>query len=247
MSGDHGPMEVLDARAGAQFFACGMKVRVLAEASTRADYQRRQWGLALAVGDGVLFDTFSDPQVLADGAAAAGYDLATTRDIVISHDHWDHTGGLALARERAPQATVHIPDGAPALAARLQQEQAPLRVTSGLTELRAHLLLLGPLTVAYKGAPLAEQALVIRGGSGYALLLGCAHAGIAAWLDAAAAAGLGTPNLVLGGLHLSGGDETAYAAALDACRRHNVRRLAPCHCTGQAFIDYCRAPAGKVS
>ncbi|HNW94483.1 MAG TPA: hypothetical protein PKM88_16410, partial [bacterium] len=109
-----------------------------------------------------------------------------------------------------------------------------------------HLLMLGLLTVLYKGVPLAEQALAIRGGSGYALLLGCAHAGLAAWLDYAADAGLKTPNLVLGGLHLADADAAARAAVLTACRRHGVKRLAPGHCTGQQFVDDCRATAGKI-
>lgn len=53
-----------------------------------------------------LFDTGQGP-ALARNADALGVPLATARAVLLSHGHYDHTGGLAAVLRRAPQARVH--------------------------------------------------------------------------------------------------------------------------------------------
>ena len=60
----------------------------------------------------ILFDTGATSQVLEANAQALGVDLATATDIVLSHGHWDHGGGLSRAMDIAPSARVWIPRGA---------------------------------------------------------------------------------------------------------------------------------------
>jgi 7,8-dihydropterin-6-yl-methyl-4-(beta-D-ribofuranosyl)aminobenzene 5'-phosphate synthase len=59
----------------------------------------------------VLFDTGVSPNGLVDNADRLGLDLADIEVVVLSHGHWDHTGGLAgLARRRGRAGlplTVH--------------------------------------------------------------------------------------------------------------------------------------------
>jgi len=56
-------------------------------------------------GKHVLFDTGQE-SALEPNSLALGIDLAETDDIVLSHGHYDHTGGLAFALSRAPKAEV---------------------------------------------------------------------------------------------------------------------------------------------
>jgi len=54
----------------------------------------------------ILFDTGAGG-TLVSNAAALGADLGLAGAIVLSHGHYDHTGGLAQALGRAPQAHVY--------------------------------------------------------------------------------------------------------------------------------------------
>ena len=64
-----------------------------------------EWGFAALVeadGRRVLFDTGARPETVLRNARELGIDLAGVRDVVLSHHHGDHTGGLmTLRRELA--------------------------------------------------------------------------------------------------------------------------------------------------
>ncbi len=59
----------------------------------------------------ILFDTGRD-NVLLPNAAALGVDLALTKQLVLSHGHYDHTGGICDLLSLAPDATVYLHPGA---------------------------------------------------------------------------------------------------------------------------------------
>ena len=62
--------------------------------------------LVEAGGRRLLFDTGQTGAVLGANADALGLDLSAVDSLVLSHGHYDHTGGVPLALERAPRATV---------------------------------------------------------------------------------------------------------------------------------------------
>ena len=68
-----------------------------------ADQGLGEWGYSALVevdGRKFLFDTGSNPDVVLKNAKTLGIDLSDVEDVVISHNHNDHTGGLiALRRE----------------------------------------------------------------------------------------------------------------------------------------------------
>lgn len=79
-----------------------------------------EWGYAALVevdGARYLFDTGARPDVVLHNARELGIDLATVTDVILSHNHADHTGGLLTLR-RAVMATrpealsrVHVARG----------------------------------------------------------------------------------------------------------------------------------------
>lgn len=59
-----------------------------------------------AGGRKILFDTGQTGAVLGGNADALGGNLSGVEAVVLSHGHYDHTGGVPLALERAPRAAV---------------------------------------------------------------------------------------------------------------------------------------------
>ncbi len=88
----------------------GIRITILAENTAHARAVRGEHGLAFwieAAGRRLLFDT-GQGLVLEDNARALRVDLRSVDTIVLSHGHYDHTGGLALALGAARGlVTVH--------------------------------------------------------------------------------------------------------------------------------------------
>lgn len=91
-----------------------MKITVLADNTVAARNARGEHGLAFSIETGencLLFDT-GQGFVLADNAQSLGVDLGTVDTIVLSHGHYDHTGGVAevLSQATGPVAVHAHPD-----------------------------------------------------------------------------------------------------------------------------------------
>lgn len=100
-------------------------VKVTTLSTMLADAGLGEWGYAALVevdGRKVLFDTGARPEVVLENAKELGIDLSTVEDVVISHFHSDHTGGLLPLRR--------------ALMARNPKALSRLHVGAGIFELR---------------------------------------------------------------------------------------------------------------
>ncbi len=91
-----------------------MRVTALIENETSdgCDHLESEHGLSLHIetaGLRVLFDTGSSG-AFADNAAALGIDLSKVDLAVLSHQHYDHGGGLSRFFEINPGATVYLRD-----------------------------------------------------------------------------------------------------------------------------------------
>jgi 7,8-dihydropterin-6-yl-methyl-4-(beta-D-ribofuranosyl)aminobenzene 5'-phosphate synthase len=85
-------------------------ITALVDDSTSANGLSGEHGLSFWIESGnkrVLFDT-GQSDLLVENAGLLSIDLAETDAIVLSHGHYDHTGGLAAALDIAPRAIVHV-------------------------------------------------------------------------------------------------------------------------------------------
>lgn len=76
-----------------------LKIMVLS--TMLSDNQIGEWGYAALVevdGRRILFDTGARPQTVLANARELKIDLSTVEDVVLSHNHEDHTGGLLVLR-----------------------------------------------------------------------------------------------------------------------------------------------------
>jgi 7,8-dihydropterin-6-yl-methyl-4-(beta-D-ribofuranosyl)aminobenzene 5'-phosphate synthase len=74
-----------------------------------------EWGYAALVevdGKRILFDTGANPDIVLRNADVLEIDLSTVEDVIISHFHDDHTGGLITLRKammaKNPSALSHL-------------------------------------------------------------------------------------------------------------------------------------------
>lgn len=105
-----------------------MRITILADNTVAARNARGEHGLAFSIESGencLLFDT-GQGLVLADNAHALNVDLDAVDTIVLSHGHYDHTGGLAeILHVTAGPVAVHVhPD---AILPKYQQGEAGVR------------------------------------------------------------------------------------------------------------------------
>jgi 7,8-dihydropterin-6-yl-methyl-4-(beta-D-ribofuranosyl)aminobenzene 5'-phosphate synthase len=96
-----------------------LKITILS--TMLADAGIGEWGFAALVevdGKRLLFDTGAQPDTVLKNARELHLDLAQVTDVVVSHNHGDHTGGLlALRRDLMKQrptalSRVHVGRGA---------------------------------------------------------------------------------------------------------------------------------------
>ena len=118
-----------------------MKITVLADNTVTARNARGEHGLAfwLIAGErNLLFDT-GQGLMLTDNAQTLHVDLTSVDTMVLSHGHYDHTGGLStVLRQVAGVATVHAhPD---ALLPKYHQDKTGVRDIGVSAETRAAII-----------------------------------------------------------------------------------------------------------
>ncbi|MEI6642027.1 MAG: MBL fold metallo-hydrolase [Novosphingobium sp.] len=91
-----------------------------------------EWGYAALVevdGKRILFDTGANPDIVLRNAEALKIDLSNVEDVVISHFHGDHTGGLITLRKammaKNPAALSQVYVGAGIFEPRFTRTGAP--------------------------------------------------------------------------------------------------------------------------
>jgi len=211
------------------------------------------WGFACLVERGdtkILFDTGGDGTLLLSNMDTLSFDPSAVNVILLSHIHGDHTGGLSGLLATGIRPLIYIPSSFPA------DYKAQLRAQTDLVEVdQAVEIIKGVHTTGEMGSGIIEQALVLKTTKGLVVVTGCAHPGIVEMVRRAKAVGGDELYLVLGGFHLGRVSKAQVQEIISDFRRLGVRKVAPCHCTGEQAIDlfhqaygdsFIQTGAGKI-
>lgn len=201
------------------------------------------WGFSClieGVEKAILFDTGGDGDVLLSNAKQLGLDPSKVDCIVISHNHWDHKGGIASVLGLAPGIPVYVP------ATALSELQDGIASAGGkaIPVSESIEICKGVFSTGEIRGPVNEQALVLETEKGLIAITGCSHPGIDKILNVVKSK-FDTPiHLVFGGFHLMRYSETDLSHLLDDLSRLSVEHWGPTHCTGDFAIQRFRERFG---
>ncbi|AKB42467.1 MBL fold metallo-hydrolase [Methanosarcina vacuolata] len=155
------------------------------------------WGFAALIETNreiLLFDTGWDGPLLLEHMKRLNIDPAGIGKIILSHQHWDHIGGLPEVLQANPGLEVYVPASFSENLKREIKNRATLIEIKDPVEISRGIRSTGEL-----GDKVKEQALILDTGNGSYVLTGCAHPGLAAILDTANR--YGKVKGIIGGLH----------------------------------------------
>lgn len=244
-----------------------MKITVLAE-NTACEGFACEHGLSLYVetkGRKLLFD-FGQTETFAENAEKLGIDLSGVDLAVLSHGHYDHSGGLTRFLQINETAPMYVSqyafrphfnaDGKDIGVASELQESSRLILTQDKLEIGEGMMILscndrkrpyptdacGLKEYDHADEFLHEQYLLVEEDGKRIVLSGCSHKGIlniAGWLQ---------PDVLIGGFHFMKLDPETDRDVLDSAAGELLRTDAVCytgHCTGAAQYDYLKTIMGE--
>ena len=232
----------------------GVRFTILYDNYLHKQGTRPDWGFSCLIEGTektILFDTGTEPQILMHNIDALGVDLKKVEQIVISHNHGDHTGGLSAVLEKNHEVTVYFPISFPPEFGRnIERLQAKAQTVDKPFEICRNVYLTGEL-----GREIKEQSLLIDTDKGLIVVTGCSHPGIVNILKRSREVVNKPIRLVFGGFHLGKASNEEMREIIAAFRSLGVEKCGATHCTGDAQIamfkdafgeDYVPMGTGRV-
>jgi len=201
------------------------------------------WGFSAFItyqDQNVLFDTGATGNLLLKNLAALDIKPTQIQNVVLSHEHADHTGGMQSLVSSGADPKVYIPPSfSPEFKNYYSRHVEVIEVSPGMKVID-RVYTIGEMT-----GPPPEQALVIDTTKGLVVITGCAHPGIEDIVLKAKQEYKEDIYLVLGGFHLGNASASQVNEIINEFNRIGVKYVAPCHCTGEQTISKFRNAYGE--
>ena len=211
-----------------------MNLRIIFDKFAENNQLYTGWGVSFLVDDRILFDTGEKGCWLLKNMDILKVDPEKIEAVVISHDHWDHTGGLWDLLQIKKGLTVYAcPGFSREFKDRVAEYNGNLVESETFTEISPDIFVTGEIAGIYKESIIAEQSLVIKSSGKISVITGCAHPGVMNILDAVRNVFQDSEiNTVLGGFHLKDRDERFIETVADGLSCSGVRKVGATHCSG---------------
>jgi 7,8-dihydropterin-6-yl-methyl-4-(beta-D-ribofuranosyl)aminobenzene 5'-phosphate synthase len=79
----------------------GMNIKILYDNQAKQGFQYG-WGFSALIDDTILFDTGESVDPLLLNIRAFNVDAENINRVVLSHEDWDHVGGVAIIKKFCP-------------------------------------------------------------------------------------------------------------------------------------------------
>lgn len=207
------------------------------------------WGLSVWIENenGVtLFDTGGEAPILKNNLTHLGLDVNKIKQIIISHDHWDHNGGISMVLEKMEKkpdlyvtANTEKEYSKKYTDAKVIGVSEPVLISEGIWSS-------GSLSTEYKANGLEEQALILIRDDSMIILTGCSHPGIVKIVERVKEIHPQKKiKLVAGGFHLMRESKNNVEEISIQLKNLDIEKIAPSHCTGEDSIEIFRKNWGE--
>lgn len=223
-----------------------MKLTVLCENQAGLNGSKNllaEWGLSLIIETPkakILFDA-GHTGIYWHNAEQLNIDLNKTDYIVLSHHHWDHTGGLQHHRFGSRKKMILHPDVTAKLSSKERRKiktdfdiipsALPLEFSPGI-------FFLGQISLKnsfeeglYKGHKMLDDtAMAVKTPKGAVVITGCSHSGICNICEQAKRVTRQNIYTVIGGFHISGKDNKVLEETISYFKKERPKYIYPLHC-----------------
>jgi len=211
-----------------------MKLRLIAEGSTKHERKILRWGLAFLVGD-VLFDAFGREDIFRKNIKRFRIDLSQVKHVVISHEDWDHIAGLGNFLKANPKTHIYIcKKSGKALKEMILSNAGSIVEVDRSRKISPNIFSLGQMRADTGRGILYEQALVVKSQKGFSVITGCAHPGIVRIVRQAVKIFGKKIYAVCGGFHMKDNTRKENRKIISELQALGVKKVFPLHCTGAA-------------
>ena len=208
-----------------------VSITVVYDNHTHKEGLESAWGFSCVITGlekTVLFDTGGNGPLLLENMSKLGIEPNSIEVVVLSHAHWDHTGGMESFLDRNHAVDVFVPESFPldfnqmvsSRGARITGIEQPAEICKGV------------YSTGQLGTSIKEQGLIFRTDKGTILITGCAHPGIVRMTRKTRELLNENILFVMGGFHLNAASNAEINDIIGALKELPVKYAAPCHCTG---------------
>lgn len=223
-----------------------MNIKILFDKKVPSREYASGWGFSALIDDRVLFDTGCDGKRLLKNMKKMEIDIKKIDTIVISHNHWDHWGGLKDFLKKHPGIQLWL--GREGFESSRFLKNLPtgniIRHPGKFSAVSDSIYSTGEIEGRYMLKKMPEQSLILKTTRGLTILTGCAHPGIVKILETVREQFREEIYLVSGGFHLLGKRRKTIKAIIRRFKELGVKKSAPCHCSGKTALNMFREAYG---
>ena len=206
---------------------------------------KAEWGFSCLIEGtekAILFDTGRSKEIFDYNIGKIKPSLNAVTQVVISHNHSDHTGNLFNFLTDHNKVTVYVPASFPQpFIDKIQKASATPVLVDKPVEISKNVFLTGEMNSKI----IKEQSLIINTNKGLVLIAGCSHPGILNIIRKAKEIVNKEIYLVIGGFHLLDDSDDAVKMVIKEFKNLGVLKVGATHCTGDKAIELFKKAYGK--
>ncbi|MBN1272693.1 MAG: MBL fold metallo-hydrolase [Candidatus Aminicenantes bacterium] len=202
------------------------------------------WGfscLVTGLEKSILFDTGANGKILLHNMENLGISPQNIDVVLLSHDHYDHTGGLETLAAKNPRVEVWFPH----FFSGPFREKIQAIKTKPVPVEEYQEICPGAFTTGVISGWINEQSLVLSFSKGFILITGCAHPRITRIMEQVREKTQKNLYAVLGGFHLAGFEKNEILEIIQEFKNTGVQKAGPCHCSGDEARKFFLQEYGK--